>query len=156
MAATARRLEFDEDAAAGSGNWGAIQVPAQYPATLKSVEDYDNGNTNGWIFTYEIGDTGLTTKTWITLSSKKALWYLVKVCEAHDYPIDVGLMEVDPNALIGDTVGILLDFDRDSDGEPTGTFRNIQDLFPLPADGFLVQTAPLVAVDPVAEDVVPF
>ena len=68
MAAQAREFIFSEaeleDAATpggGGGGYGAIDVPKDYEAILRSVEDYDktaDGKTKGLVFSYGVDGGG--------------------------------------------------------------------------------------------------
>jgi hypothetical protein len=150
MPATARQIPVSEEDLAnaseggGGGAYAELTVPDDYVAILQDVEDYDyskRGKSKGWIFRYEVeAPSGkmLAFPVWLSLG-QSARWKLLETLEAHDYPVEAGINNVDPNVFVSEAIGVHIDFGTDEDGEPS-RFREIQRLFPL--------------VDPPAVDVV--
>lgn len=138
MPATARKLQFTADDLAGGqgGAYAELEVPWEGPGLLTDVNDYDKrkeGKSHGWIAEYTIvTDNGndLPFKTHLSFSAG-ARWKIVKWAEAHGYDIEEGIEELDPNDLIDTEAGLVIDFPRDKNGEPTDKYREIQDIFPL-------------------------
>ncbi len=137
MAATARRIEFTaEDLSGGDGAFVNIEVPGEYELTLTKVEDYDKraeGKSHGWLFFYSL-DTGAGIAEFREYISfgENARWKLIQVLVAHDYPVELGLAELDPNSLVGDKIGALVDYPRDSAGAATSKYRELIRTFALP------------------------
>ncbi len=124
MSATAAAFTVTDEQldSAGAPSYDAIEVPADYEARLKTVEDYDkreDGGSYGWIFTYEI--EGLPFKIWLAHSTA-ARWKLIETVHAHrpgffDVRDESGASSpVDPNEFIGDVVGahVVLDDELDT------------------------------------------
>jgi hypothetical protein len=140
MAATARQIPLtDEDIESSGGGGGAyaqIEVPGDYEAVLVMVEDYDKrseGKSFGWKFEYQVETpSGTTVSFYSYLSfSENARWKLVEVLKAHEVDLSDGLNTVDPNELMGEAIGVHIDFPRDNDGKPTSKYREIALHFPL-------------------------
>lgn len=132
MAATARQIpvskeDLDND---GGGLYASIQCPGDYEAVLLAVDDYDrrdSGKSFGWIFSY-----GVTSPTGAQVPfndfvsfSEKSRWRLLKVLDAFGVDISEGLNSVDPNLLVGDVVGVHIDWDENK------KYRNIEDVYSL-------------------------
>lgn len=113
MAATVRQLVFTDEmlAAGGGASFASLEVPADYPATLSKVEDYDKrdqGKTHGWKLTFYV--EGLPFDVFLALTDS-AQW---KVRDALD-ALDPGWRErraadgttapIDFNAMLGRVVG---------------------------------------------------
>ena len=140
MPATARQIPITEEDLApseGGGAYAELEVPNDYEAVLKEVSDYDKtkqGKSKGWVFEYDVetpSGNAVTFKTWLSFG-QNARWKLIQVLEAHDVDLSAGLNEVDPNALIGDVVGVHIDFPRDPEtDEPTSKYREIRQHFSL-------------------------
>jgi hypothetical protein len=157
MPATARQIPVDESDLAneggGGGAYAELEVPNDYEAVLKDVSDYDKrseGKTFGWVFEYEVetpSGASVPFKTFLSMS-KKARWKLIEVCEAHGVNLAEGLNDVDPNALVGDVIGVTIDFPRDKDtDEPTSDFREIRSHFALVElddDGYMVEEPEII------------
>lgn len=101
----------DELTAASSGNYGTLEVPADYDATLVKVEDFDKtaeGKTRGWIFFFDI--QGLSFRYYVS-KSKAARWKLIETVRAfrptffETRAADGTTQVIDPNAWIGEVVG---------------------------------------------------
>lgn len=154
MPATARQLDVTQemlDKAAegnkGGGAYAEFDCPAEAVGVLKDVEDYDNRKqdgtgTHGWIFYYDVetpvSKKTVPFKTWIAFT-KSSRWKFIQIMEAHEVELEAGVNSIDPNALIGDAVGLTIDFPRDwNDKDPetglgkvTGDFREIAEVFAL-------------------------
>ena len=140
MAATARQIPVSKDdldsAGGGGGAYAEIAVPADYEGVLTDVEDYDkrkDGKSWGWLFKYEVetpSGKGVPFHSYLSFGDN-ARWKLIEVLKAHDVDLTDGLNNVDPNALIGEVIGLSIDFPRDDDGNPTSKYREITLHFPL-------------------------
>ena len=139
MPATARQIPVtDEDLAgtSGGGAYAELEVPGDFEAILRDVNDYDKraeGKSYGWIFEYEVeapSGAMLPFKIWLSFS-QAARWKLVEVLEAHEVDLTAGLNDVDPNSLIDDVIGVTIDFPRDKEDNPTSDFREIRATFAL-------------------------
>ena len=156
MPATAQNFNITKDDLVGGigGAFAELTVPGEYEATLSSVEDYDytaKGKTKGWKFNFAIetpsgGSVTLSSHIAFTPESR---WKLVGTLEALGSDLSEGVNSIDPNAYVGDKVGLLIDFPRNDDGEPISKYREIQDVFSLvelpPSEG--VAAAGVVTAD---------
>ena len=133
MPATARRLDFPTDVIEGTGNGGAyaeLDVPGDFEATLRDVEDYDyrdRGKSFGWIFVYGVETPDgkeVPFKVWLSLG-ENARWKIHETLLAHGIVVESGPLDVDPNTLIGEMVGAHIDFDEEE------KYRQIETLFNL-------------------------
>jgi hypothetical protein len=140
MPATARRIPVTDKDLEGGGSGGAyaeLDVPNDYEAVLSEVSDYDKtkeGKSRGWVFSYEVETpSGKTCEFNSYLSfGDNARWKLIEVLEAHEVDLSTGLNDVDPNALVGELIGVHIDFPRDrKTDEPTSAFREIRTHFAL-------------------------
>lgn len=159
MPATAQNLNITKEDLSGSGGaFAELTVPGEYEAILSSVEDYDytaKGKTKGWKFNFAIetpsgGSVTLSSHVSFTPNSR---WKLVGVLDALGADLSEGVNNVDPNAYVGDKIGVLIDFPRGDNGEPTSKYREIQDVFSL------VQLPPsenVAAAGVVTADLAPF
>ena len=121
----------------GGGAYAELVVPDDYEGTLVDVEDYDKtkqGKSRGWVFHYDVQTPSGKTcrfKSWLSFG-QNARWKLLEVMEAHEVEMELGLNEVDPNSLIGDVIGLHIDFPRDKNtDEPNSPFREIKQHFAL-------------------------
>lgn len=136
--ATAHTIRFtpEEVAGKGEGLYSDLEVPGDFKATLTKVEDFDNrtrGGSFGWIFHYSVESNKGTTvpmKSYIALSDK-ARWKVREVLKAHQYPLEE-LLNLDPESLVGDTVGVHIDFGTDRDTGEKTQYRELQSFFKLP------------------------
>jgi hypothetical protein len=106
-------------------------VPSDQIAKLVDVSDYDKGeNKRGWKFTYEV--LGAKFDEYISFNSA-ARWKLIQVAQAHGYPIEQGVNNIDPNLFVGTEVGARIDWEKDpsSLAEGESNYRTIKYLFPL-------------------------
>jgi hypothetical protein len=159
MVATARQIPLTDDDLAGSsgGAFAELDVPGDYEATLTDVNDYDKtaeGKSKGWVFEYEVETpSGATVpfSTWLSFGLK-ARWKMVEVLEAHDADLSAGLNDVDPNAHVGDVIGVHIDFPRDKDtDEPTSQYRELRAHFSLaeePSEEAVAEVTAVVAGTP--------
>ncbi len=139
MPATARQIPVTEEDLAGGqgGSYAELDVPGDYEAVLVDVEDYDKRKENksyGWVFKYEVETPSGSTVPFNTYCSfsQNARWKLMEVLKAHDADLELGINNVDPNALIGDVIGVTIDFPRDkTTDEPTSDYREIRAHFSL-------------------------
>jgi len=138
MAATARKLEATAKDLSGDGGgaYASIEVPGDYEAVLVDVNDFDNrqkGGSWGWRFSYgvETPTGGQVVFDEYLGFSPKSRWKIVQIMEAHGVPLEEGINELDPNALIGEVVGVHIDFPRDEHGEPSDKYREITQVFSL-------------------------
>lgn len=142
MTATARQIPVSKSDLDGSGGgaYAELEVPGDYEAVLTDVKDYDKraaGKSWGWIFTYSVetpSGGNVTFDNYLSFG-ENARWKLIQVFEAHQADLTEGLNEVDPNSLVGETVGAHIDFPRhDETDEPTSKFREIIQFFSLAAE----------------------
>ena len=145
MAAQAREFIFSEaeleDAATpggGGGGYGAIDVPKDYEAILRSVEDYDktaDGKTKGLVFSYGVdGGGGEVPFNMYVAEGSKSAWKRLEIFAAHGIVPQAGVaFSFDPSGFIGDMVGVHIDYPRDDNGEPTNNYREIRQIFALEA-----------------------
>ncbi len=138
----------------GGGLYNEIEVPGDYEVRLETIEDYDKGEgRKGWVFTYscETSSGGFVEFKEFLSFSEKARWKIFEVFEAHGSTSEEGTTrELDPNALVGSTVGAFIDFPRDkTTGEATSQYREIVKIFTLadapgtPSPVALVAEAPV-------------
>lgn len=136
--ATARMLNFSKEDLAGSAHMDITDemVPYETVATLTKVEDYDKtaeGKSYGWIFTYSAETPAGRTapyREWLA-QTDGAKWKTIQVLEAHEYEMEEGQQLFDPESLLGEVVGVIIDYPRDRQGEPQGDFKEIVKYFPL-------------------------
>jgi len=135
MVATARQIPITDDdlnptGNAGGGAYAELEVPGDFEAVLKAVEDYDKraeGKSQGWIFKYGVETPlGREVSFDVYLSfGDNARWKLIA-------DLEVGLANIDPNSFVGDTIGVHIDFPRDKvTDEPTSYYREISSCFAL-------------------------
>lgn len=134
MPATARQISFTQEdlAASGGGLFATMEVPGDYEATLSDVDDYKTEKSQGWVFLYDVVTASGATvelKVWVSFSTA-ARWKLIEVLEAHDANLEEGLDNIDPNAFIGDVVGVTVDYPRKG-GVPTSKYREIRAVYAL-------------------------
>lgn len=143
--ATARDLTYTDkelaDASAPSGGGGgayaAIEVPGDFSAILRRVDDYDKrdaGKTHGWVFYYGVDGGGgeAEFRVWLSFGGN-ASWKMIEVLAAHGIQMEPGVkINIDPESLINDEVGVHVDYPRDKvTNNPTSTYREIRQVFPL-------------------------
>lgn len=142
MPATARQINITEDQAVSAvgvrdtGTYSAIQVPADYVATLKDVQDYDyrsRDKSHGWLFVFNI--MGCEFKEHVSFS-ENARWKLIQVIESLGGDISVGINNLDPNLLIGNEAGAHVDWQKDPStlSENEVNYREIKYVFSVPSD----------------------
>lgn len=143
MPATARQIPISDKDLEGSGGgaYAELEVPGDYEAVLKDVEDYDftkKGKSRGWIFIYEVETPSGQTVEFKSFASFgiNARWKLVEILNAHEAELTGGeeatLNNVDPNAFVGEIIGVHIDFPRDKEtDEPTSKYREIKEHFSL-------------------------
>jgi hypothetical protein len=145
----------DELPSSGGGLYNEIEVPGDYEVRLEDVENYDKGDDRkGWIFIYSCetpSGGSVEFKSYLSFS-KKARWKIFDTFDAHGSPsAEDTSRELDPNALIGSTVGAFIDYPRDkSTGEPTSQYRGIEKIFAL-ADESAIEASTPTPVDLEAE-----
>lgn len=146
MTATARTIRFTDDDISGGGNYDSLEVPNDYSATLTKVEDFDNrqkGGSFGWVFHYDI--EGLAFRTWLSFK-ETARWKLTETLRAFGVELQVGDLQIDPEALVGMEVGAHVDFPPDyykalEQGlTPDRPYREIRWVFALPPENAPVNT----------------
>jgi hypothetical protein len=126
----------DELPSSGGGLYNEIEVPGDYEVRLEAVEDYDKGpDRKGWIFIYSCetpSGGSVEFKSYLSFN-KAARWKIMDTFDAHGSSSEDGVQrELDPNALIGSSVGAFIDYPRDkSTGEPTSQYRGIEKIFTL-------------------------
>jgi len=165
MPATARKIpitkeDLDGSGGGGGGAYAELVVPDDYEATLTDVSDYDKtkqGKSRGWVFEYDVetpSGKSVTFKSWLSFGAN-ARWKLIEVLEAHDADLAEGIADIDPNAFIGDVIGVHIDFPRDKEtDEPTSPYREIKQHFSL-ADMPEEETEFAVVEETVAVEEVP-
>lgn len=143
MPATARQINItaEQVQAAAEGPkdgaaYAAIEVPGDYVATLKDVQDYDfraKGKSFGWVFIFDI--MGCDFKEYISFG-ENARWKLISTWEALGGDASVGVNNMDPNLLIGNEAGAHVDWQTDPAklGENAVNYREIKYLFPVIED----------------------
>lgn len=138
--ATARRIEFESgDFSTASGAYAELDVPGDYEAVLVKVDDYDyrdRGKSYGWIFIYEVETpSGNTVPFNVHLSfGKNARWKIAETYAAHGFDVKEGINNLDPDSLVGDVIGVHIDFgtEKDENGqEVPSAYREIKSLFAL-------------------------
>lgn len=156
--ATARQIPVSESDLTndGGGAYAELEVPGDYEAVLKSVEDYDytdKGKSYGWLFLYAVETpSGASVDFKVYLSfGQNARWKLVSVLQAHDANLEVGVAEVDPNAFVGETIGASIDYPRDDEDQPTSKFREIRGFFSLAEEPEPVEELPQTVIEKVAD-----
>lgn len=138
MSVTARSFVItdDEIANAGGGSYATLEVPADYPAVLESVEDYEKTEKRtapGWVLKFRI--EGLPFQYWIS-HSDASRWKLIEMVEAFapgffETRADDGTTQpINPGGWVGQTVGahVILD---DSSGTPR---KSIDSIFAIVAE----------------------
>lgn len=163
MPATPQRLNITAKDLAGppdisGGTYSEIEVPGDYELKLADVEDYDKrseGKSHGWVFKYQIGTSTGPCDFNVYLSfNTTARWKMIQVFQAHGADLSEGIAALDPNSLVGQVIGGHVDFPRDNDGEPTSTYREIMEFFPLTEPPFEVSETGQQGIDAPSEPAV--
>lgn len=91
------------------------RVPGDYPGKITKVEDArkkDDPSKKMWLFTIEVG-TG--AYPYYCTFDEKSLWKIKQLFVAAGLPVAKKKVKLDPNKLIGKTVGVTLDDDEYND-----------------------------------------
>ena len=147
MAAQAREFIFTEkeliDASTpggggGGSGYGAIEVPGDFEAILRSVEDYDKtseGKTKGMVWEYGVdGGGGEVSFFMYVADGAKSSWKRLEIFAAHGItPQPEVAFNFDPAGFVNDVVGVHIDYPRDANGDPTSNYREIRQIFAIEA-----------------------
>jgi hypothetical protein len=128
MTATKRKVDFSNVKEDGANFRPRHKPEGDYEATIVNVDDHTSGNDNPmWLFTVKlIGDERSSYPVYAGQDEKNA-WKIRKMFIAAGIPVPKKLVLVDPNKLVGKTVGVFLE-----DDEYEGRMRSkIQDFMPV-------------------------
>lgn len=105
----------------------ASMEPGIYEGTLAKVENYDNGRTSGWIFTYDVD--GLPFKDWVTVQ-QNTMWKVESAIRPFDPDaadlVTQGVLDVDPSEYVGLPVMLEIGYSErtNADGIPYKQVEN--------------------------------
>ncbi len=115
MAATAKIIDMTD--VKDRGNFNPQRVPAgDYKVIVKSVEDHvkqGEKTSTQWVFTLALADRPrLTYPYYVNHTDAKFAWKVRNMCIAAGLAVPKKRVKVDPNKLVGKTIGVALDDDE--------------------------------------------
>lgn len=128
MTATKRKVDFTNVKDEGANFRPRHKPEGDYQATIVEVNDHTSNNGGEmWLFTIKLdGDERSSYPVYAGQDDKNA-WKIRKMFIAAGIPVPKKLVLVDPNKLVGKTVGVFLE-----DDEYEGRMRSkIQDFMPV-------------------------
>src|SRR3954464_10268008 len=107
MTATKRKVDFSNVKEDGANFRPRHKPEGDYVATIVNVDDHTSGNDNPmWLFTVKVdGDERSSYPVYAGQDEKNA-WKIRKMFIAAGIPVPKKLVLVDPNKLVGKTVGV--------------------------------------------------
>jgi hypothetical protein len=128
MTATKRKVDFSNVKEEGANFRPRHKPEGDYTATIVNVDDHTSNNGGEmWLFTVKVdGDERSSYPVYAGQDEKNA-WKIRKMFIAAGIPVPKKLVMVDPNKLVGKTVGVFLE-----DDEYEGRMRSkVQDFMPV-------------------------
>lgn len=128
MTATKRKVDFSNVKEDGANFRPRHKPEGDYVATIVNVDDHTSNNGGEmWLFTVKVdGDERSSYPVYAGQDEKNA-WKIGKMFVAAGIPVPKKLVLVDPNKLVGKTVGVFLE-----DDEYEGRMRSkVQDFMPV-------------------------
>ena len=115
MAATAKVIDMTD--VKDRGQFNPQRVPAgDYRVIVKAVDDHKKEGEKvsvQWVFTLAlVGRERLTYPYYVNHTDAKFAWKVRNICIAADLAVPKKRVKVDPNKLVGKTIGVALDDDE--------------------------------------------
>lgn len=114
MAATARAMDFTN--VSDGGAFQPRRVPAgDYKAKITKVEDHTSKGSNvpdNWVFTIVLTSRARNTYPYYCGFDDKQAWKVRGLCLASGLQVPKKRVKVDPNKLVGKTIGVSMEDDE--------------------------------------------